>query len=60
MPPGEFVEGGVQLARGKGLADLDLFAAVPPMCVAGFEDRLLGRGFGIRLLVGRFLLLSLA
>ena len=56
MMAGQFVEGGIEYARFKSLADLDLFTAVPPVSILWTEDSLLGGRFGIRRLVGVFLI----
>ena len=39
----QLIQGGVQLARGKGAADLDLLAPIPPIGIARLEDVLLRR-----------------
>jgi hypothetical protein len=42
MMAGQFVEGGIEFARLKGLADLDFPATVPPVSILSVEDGLLG------------------
>ena len=41
MAAGQFVKGGIQLARLEGFADLYLLPAFPPVCTGVVEDILL-------------------
>jgi hypothetical protein len=53
LAPGQFIQGGIQLAGIEGLADFDLLAALPPVGAGILED-ILFRGFRRALLFGLF------
>ncbi|GAB4504753.1 MAG: hypothetical protein Fur0043_17470 [Anaerolineales bacterium] len=42
MPPGQFVERGIEFARLEGFTNLDFLPAFPPVGAGGIEDILAG------------------